>query len=156
MTSRTLLVVVDESEEMPVALRYAAWRARRTNSRVAMLHVIEQAGGIQPWAGVEATLNEDAVTRAKASLTEYEKLVETISGMKPDVYIRKGERKDALLKLLKEQPGISALILAAHTGTNGPGPLISYLTSSKGIRTLKIPLIIVPDTYEIPPGNEPL
>jgi nucleotide-binding universal stress UspA family protein len=150
MTARTLLVVVDDSKEMPVALRYAAWRARMTKSRVAMLHMIEAENSIQPWAGVEATLTEDAMKRAHTELEEYEKLVKEISGVKPLWYVKKGDRKEALLELLKEKPEVSALILAAHTGNEGPGPLVSYLTSAKGIRKIKIPLMIVPDTYEIP------
>ncbi|MGH7488781.1 MAG: universal stress protein, partial [bacterium] len=37
---RIFLVVVDDSQEMPVALRYAALRARHTGGRVALLYVI--------------------------------------------------------------------------------------------------------------------
>ena len=36
-TSRVFLVVVDDSPEMKIALRYACRRAAKTNGRVAML-----------------------------------------------------------------------------------------------------------------------
>lgn len=38
---RTFLVVVDETEEMRNALRYACRRAQHTNGRVALLNVVE-------------------------------------------------------------------------------------------------------------------
>lgn len=153
---RTYLVVVDDNPEMKLALRYAAMRARLSGGRVAMLRVIEPEDGIQPWAGVEATLTEDAVARAKAAMAEHETVVETISGRKPVLYIRQGLQKDMLVKLLQEQPDISVLVLAAKTGEAGPGPLISYLTSAKGLRVLTIPMVIVPDTYQFPDDNRPL
>ena len=40
---RVFLVVVDESEEMQVALRFACRRAQHTGGRVALLYVIEPA-----------------------------------------------------------------------------------------------------------------
>ncbi len=148
---RTFLVVVDESREMSVALKYAAWHARSTpRCRVAILYVAEPPA-IQPWAGVDETLTEDALNRARAELKGHEDLVENVCGMKPEVFIRKGDLRTELLRLLKEQPDISVLVLAAQTGEAGPGPLVSYLTSGKGIRALKIPLVIIPDTYQLPP-----
>ncbi|MCH8808530.1 MAG: universal stress protein, partial [Proteobacteria bacterium] len=42
-SDRVFLVVVDETEEMKVALRFACLRARRTGGRVALLYVIEPA-----------------------------------------------------------------------------------------------------------------
>lgn len=152
---RTLLVVIDDSAEMLVALRYAAWRARQNKGRVAMLHVIEPKE-IQAWAGVEDTLTEDALARARADLAEYEKLVETISGAKPVCFIRKGKRREVLLQLLEEQADISVLILGTHSGADGPGPLVSYLTSAKGLRALKIPLVLVPGSYQIPADLQPM
>jgi nucleotide-binding universal stress UspA family protein len=149
-TAHTFLVIVDESEEMLAALRYAAWYARQTQGRVAMLHVIEPEGGIQPWGVVEDVLTEDAIARARTDLAEYEKLVETVSGAKPLWFIRQGKRRQVLLKLLEEQQDISILVLGAKTGADDPGPLVSYLTSAKGFCALKIPLVIVPDAYQIP------
>ena len=41
---RIFLVVVDETEEMRVALRYAALRAFHTGGKVALLSVVEPPG----------------------------------------------------------------------------------------------------------------
>jgi len=59
------------------------------------------------------------------------------------VYIREGRRPDELLALISEEPTISILVLAAGTGPEGPGPLISYLTGKASAR-LRIPITIVP------------
>ena len=42
-SGRVFLVVVDESPELKVALRYACRRAQKTGGRVALLHVTEPA-----------------------------------------------------------------------------------------------------------------
>jgi len=59
------------------------------------------------------------------------------------VYIREGHRRDQLLALIAEEPSISILVLAAGTGPEGPGPLITYLTGKPAAR-LRIPITIVP------------
>jgi len=149
-TVPVFLVVIDESEEMHAALRYAAWHARQTRGRVGMLHVIELEDGIQPWESVEEALTGDAEAQAREKLATHSKFVETISEMKPVWFVRRSRRREALLKLLEEEPGISLLVLAAKKGGDDPGPLVSYLTSGKGLRALKIPLVIVPESFQIP------
>ena len=49
----------------------------------------------------------------------------------------------AALKLIEEEPSISILVLAAGTGPEGPGPLISYLAGKPAAR-LRIPITIIP------------
>ncbi|MDZ5646798.1 hypothetical protein [Nitrospirillum sp. BR 11828] len=47
------------------------------------------------------------------------------------------------MALIAEEPSISILVLAAGTGTAGPGPLITYIVG-KMSGTLRIPITIVP------------
>ncbi len=56
---RIFLVVVDETEEMRVALRFACRRARNTGGRVALLYVIEPAD-FQHWQAVGDLMREEA------------------------------------------------------------------------------------------------
>ena len=58
-SDRVFLVVVDETEEMEVALRFACRRARHTGGRVALLYVIEPAE-FQHWMAVEDLMREEA------------------------------------------------------------------------------------------------
>ena len=69
--------------------------------------------------------------------------VNRLSGTLPVLYLREGERRDQLLKLIDEEPGISILVLAAAAGQKGPGPLISALTG-KFLSRLRVPITIVP------------
>jgi hypothetical protein len=66
-----------------------------------------------------------------------------IAGSIPIVHIREGRPRDELLKLIAEEPTISILVLAAGTGPEGPGPLITALTGKAAAR-LRIPITIVP------------
>ena len=139
---RIFLVVVDESAEMPVALYYASRRARNTGGRVALLYVIQPAE-IQQWAAVEQLMQEERRQEAEQVLQKLAKEVNQNAGAVPVLYVREGSRRDELLKLIDEDPSISILVLGAGTGSEGPGPLISYL-AGKGAGRLKIPLTIVP------------
>ena len=53
--------------------------------------------------------------------------VNKLTGNLPILYFREGERRDELLHLIKEEPSISILVLAASTGPEGPGPLVTHL-----------------------------
>jgi nucleotide-binding universal stress UspA family protein len=139
---RIFLVIVDESPEMDVALYYASRRAQRTGGRVALLRVIppHEAHGL---ASVEALMREEAQQEAQQLLQRLAKTVVDEIGKLPAIYIREGSPRDELIELLASDPSISILVLAASTGPEGPGPLISFL-ASKGMAKLRVPVTIVP------------
>jgi nucleotide-binding universal stress UspA family protein len=139
---RVFLVVVDESAEMPVALYYASRRAQRTGGRVALLRVIprEESHGL---ASVEALMREEAQQEAEQLLQRLAKTVVDEIGALPILYIKEGSPRDELMELVTHDPSISILVLAAGTGPEGPGPLISFL-ATKGMAKLRIPVTIVP------------
>jgi nucleotide-binding universal stress UspA family protein len=139
---RIFLVVVDETEEMRVALHYAARRARHTGGRVALLYVIEPTD-LQQWMAVETLVREEKRQEAEALLGKLSAEVKELAGSMPVVHIREGRRRDELLKLIEEEPGISILVLAAGTGPEGPGPLITALVGKMAGR-LRVPITIVP------------
>jgi hypothetical protein len=66
----------------------------------------------------------------------------------PILYLREGDRRDELLKLIEEEPSISILVLGAATGPKGPGPLISALTG-KFVGRLRVPITIVPGDLSV-------
>src|SRR5438874_2447969 len=139
---RVFLVVVDESEEYRVAVHYAARRAAHTGGRVALLYVIEPAE-MQQWMAVEELAREERREEAEQLLQQLCEEIAPIAGAMPIVYIREGRRREELLALINEEPLISILVLAAGTGTEGPGPLISYLAGKPAAR-LRVPITIVP------------
>jgi nucleotide-binding universal stress UspA family protein len=139
---RVFLVVVDESEEMRVALRYASLRAKSVGGKVALLYVIEPSDFLQ-WMAVENLAQEERRSEAEALLHDLSAEVNKWAGSMPVLHVREGSRRDELLKLIEEDPGISILVLAASTDPTGPGPLISALTG-RFMNRLKVPVTIVP------------
>ena len=139
---RIFLVVVDETEELQIAVQYAARRAAHTGGRVALLYVIEPSE-LQHWVAIENLAREEQREEAELLMQRLCEEILPIAGTMPIVYIREGRRRDELLSLINEEPSISILVLAAGIGPEGPGPLISYLTGKPAAR-LRIPITIVP------------
>ncbi len=139
---RIFLVVVDESPEMAVALHYASRRAAHTGGRVAMLRMIpqEESHGL---ASVAALMREEAHQEAEQLLQRLARTVQAESGQAPIFHIAEGATSEAVLDLVNNDPTISILVLAAGTGPDGPGPLVSYL-AAKAAGRLRIPVTIVP------------
>lgn len=141
---RTFLVVVDDTEEMRAALRYACVRARRTGGRVALLRVVEPVE-FEHFLMVGDLMREEARQDAEDLLHRMASEVFEYSSQMPVLYVRDGEPRSELLRLLDEEPSISILVLGAGTGPDGPGPLITALCG-KHLNRLHIPLTIVPGT----------
>jgi len=139
---RVFLVVVDESKELQTALHYAARRAAHTGGRLALLYVIEPSE-LQHWISIENLAREERREEAEQLMQRLCEQIAPITGTIPIVYIREGHRRDQLLALIAEEPSISILVLAAGTGPEGPGPLVTYLTG-KPVARLRIPITIVP------------
>lgn len=139
---RVFLVVVDDSEEVTVALRFACQRARHTGGRVALFRSVEPIE-FQHWMGVGELMREEARQEAEALLEKVSQQVIELSGSIPAVYIREGTTRDELLSLLEEEPSISILVLAAAPKADNPGPLVNHLLGKAAAR-LRIPITIVP------------
>ena len=139
---RVFLVVVDDSEEMGVALRFASRRAQHTGGRVALLYVVEPAD-FQHWMAVGDLMREEARSEGEQLLQKLAAQVNEMTGSLPILYVREGSRREALLQLIEEEPSISILVLGANTGGRGPGPLIEALTG-RFMGKVRIPMTIVP------------
>lgn len=140
---RVFLVVVDETPEHRIAVRYAARRAAHTGGRVALLFVIEPAE-LQHFQAIEELARSERWEAAEELLHTLCDEIAPLAGSMPSVYIREGRARDELLQLINEEPAISILVLAAGTGPEGPGPLITYLTTGRLTARLRIPITIVP------------
>ena len=144
---RVFLVVVDDSPEMKVALRYACRRAAKTEGRVAMVYVMEP-GDYQEWVGVSNLMREEARTQAEAIMQKMAGEVQKHAQSFPILYFREGDRQDEVLKLIDEEPSISILVLGAATGSKGPGPLVAALTG-KFVGKMRVPVTIVPGNLTV-------
>ncbi len=144
---RTFLVVVDETEEMRNALRYACRRALHTSGRVALVYVIE-SGEFQHWLGVGRVMEQEARAQAEQRMQMLAAEVFAQTKLMPVVHIREGKRADEVVALLQEDPSISLLVLATASGTSDPGPLVTFLLGHLG-RRIRIPVTLVPGELSV-------
>ncbi len=141
-SERIFLVVADDTPELGAALTFACLRARNTGGRVGLLRLIEPAD-FQHWASVGHLMREEARMEAEQLLQQLAARAAEESGKMPVLFVREGEIKEELLKLIDEEPDIRILVLAAATGNKGPGPLITFLTK-RTIGGMRVPVTIVP------------
>ncbi|MDB5415525.1 MAG: universal stress protein [Rubritepida sp.] len=141
---RVFLVVVDDSPERAVALRYAALRAAKSGGRVALLRVVEPVEQAE-WAGIGAMMAQERLEEAESLLAGLAAQVKEITGGLPVLITREGKVADELLELLAEDPRISILVLATAADSKGPGPLVAALTGRLAAK-MTIPMTVVPGT----------
>jgi nucleotide-binding universal stress UspA family protein len=136
------LVVIDDTPECDRAVYYASRRAARTGAGLVMLRVIATHDRNQQWLGVADIMRAEAHEEATAVLARFAARANGISGITPERVIREGDSAQQVLELIDDDEDISVLVLAAGTGSEGPGPFVSSLTKSAG--TFPIPVAIVP------------
>ena len=136
------LVVIDDTPECDRALYFASRRALRIGAGVVMLRVIETHDRNQQWLGVADIMRAEAYEEANAILERYAGRANGVAGITPERTIREGATNEQILDLIDEDEDIAILILAAATGKEGPGPLVSGLAKTAG--EFPIPLAIVP------------
>ena len=141
-TDRTFLCVVDETKEFSAALRFACRRASNSGGRVALVYVTVPVE-FQHWMAVGERMREEAREEAEEMLNVASSVVQRRTGHVPVQYIREGTVREQVVDLIDEQQDISLLVLGAASGTDGPGPLISYLVE-KMAGNLRVPVTIVP------------
>ena len=141
-TDRIFLCVIDSTEEVRVAIRFASRRAERTGGRVALLYVMEPAD-FQHWMSVEEKMREERRDEAERVLQKHASKVHDICATMPALYVREGSPADAIQQLIEEEPRIAILVLGAGTGKKGPGPLVSSI-AGKLSGKFPIPITVVP------------
>ncbi|HZD90646.1 MAG TPA: universal stress protein [Pseudolabrys sp.] len=139
---RKYMVVIDDTDECDRAIYWAARRAGRTNSQLVMLLVIEPGERNQQWLGVADIMKAEAEEAAQKVLDKYGKRAKEVAGIEPERVIREGAPIDEIMKLIDEDTDIGILVLAAGTGKDDPGPLVSSL--AKTAANFPIPIAIVP------------
>ena len=140
--SRQFLVVVDDSPELDTAVRYACSRARSTGGKVALLYVYDVDHDFMHYRFVQELADREARADAVGILRAYAQRVLKETGREPSLFVRKGNRREQLFKLVKERPELSLLVLSSAIGKE-PGPLIEAVTG-KFAGKIGIPVTVVP------------
>ena len=139
--TRTYLVVIDDSAEARVALRFAARRAVKTNGTVEVLAVVQPQDFVQ-WGGVQAAIEEEQRLRIEASITASVGEIVDAAGIKPDIVVRAGDPVTEVRAYIGTRQDIAALVLGAAPAGK-PGPLVADFTGHDAGK-LPCPLMIIP------------
>lgn len=140
--TRTYLVVMDDSGEARVALRFAARRAIKTGGSLEVLAITASQDFVQ-WGGVQAAIEEEQQLRIEAQVAEALGELPGTDGLRPKaILIRAGEPIALVRDLLAERNDIAALVLG--TAPSGdPGPLVATFTGSDSGK-LPCPVMLIP------------
>ena len=141
---RVYLVILDDTAEASRALRFAARRAVRTGGTVHILALVPKQEFVV-FAGIQATIEEEARERAEELAIAAAGSVTSESGLLPQVSVKTGNGPQVVRDYLAVHPEVSALVLGAASEGN-PGPLITHFTSHLG--QLPCVLMIVPGTID--------
>lgn len=139
---RKFLVVIDDTQECRVALKYAVSRAIATGALVTILHVIDNAD-FQHWLGVEAIMRDEAYATAETTISSILSDVESAAELMPEIVVKQGDKREEILALLKEDKAIAILMLGSAVDGSGPGPLVASLANQTA-ETFPIPVTLIP------------
>jgi len=140
--ARNFVVVVDDSDESRLALRFATARAGHVEGGGIILFHAIPPGDFQHWVAVAEQLREEEREQARMLLEEAAGKIYAYSGVKPEIVIRDGNPREALLDFMQERDDLFALILAS-SASGEPGPLVEYF-SGPLVANLPCPLVVIP------------
>ena len=136
------LVIVDDTAEWDRAVYYACRWAIRGGGGVVMLRIIETEDQNQQWLGVAEVMRAEAHEEANAALDRAAGRANGIAAIAPERVIREGDPTEQILDVIEGDVDIAMLVLAANPGPEGPGPLITMISSAVG--AFPIPVTIIP------------
>jgi len=142
---RTYLVVVDDSPEAAVALRFAARRAVKTDGGVTILTVLPPQEFIA-FAGVQATMEAEARSHAEGLVAQAAGAILAESGITPSILVQEGDSPRVVADAIAADPDVAALVLGA-AASGSPGALVSHFAGVDAGR-LPVPVIIVPGSLD--------
>ncbi len=138
---RIYLVVIDDSPEAGIALRFAARRAVKTGGGVEILNLLPPQEFIA-FGGVQATIEEEALLHAQGIVAAAAGALFEESGLIPAITVRGGEGPKVIREMIADNPDIAALVLAA-AATGAPGALVAHFTGADA-GALSVPVMIIP------------
>lgn len=142
---RIYLVVVDDSAEAQIALRFAARRAVKTGGGVEILALIEPTE-LVPWGGVQAAIEDEAHDHAAELVAAAAGTILAESGLRPTITVRRGDGPTVVRELIAANRDIAALVLGA-AALGAPGPMVAHFAGADA-GSLPVPIMIVPGSLD--------
>jgi nucleotide-binding universal stress UspA family protein len=142
---RTYLVVIDDSPEARVALRFAARRAAKTEGRIEVLGIVEPQDFVQ-FGGVQAAIEEEQRLRIEGVVSSAVGEILDESGVEARIVVQQGEPVKAVREFIGLRDDVAALVLGAAP-SGSPGPLVADFTGTDAGR-LPCPVMIIPGSID--------
>ena len=142
---RTYLVVIDDSPEARVALRFAARRAAKTDGRIEVLGIVEPQDFVQ-FGGVQAAIEEEQRLRIEGVVSSAVGEILDESGVEARIIVQQGEPVKAVREFIGSRDDVAALVLGAAP-SGSPGPLVANFTGTDAGR-LPCPVMIIPGSID--------
>ena len=142
---RTYLVIIDETPEAEIALRFAARRAAKTGGAVEILALIPPQEFVA-WGAVQATIEQEAFEHAEELVSQAAGSLVDELGAYPVIHVRQGDPIAMIRETLGANPAIGALVLGAAL-SGSPGPRVMHFAGDAG--ALPCPLMIVPGSLSV-------
>lgn len=145
---RIYLVVVNNNKDHRPVLTYATRLAYLNHGSVGLV-CVRGNPDFSHWGGVENRIQKELLDESEKLAWEYAGFVRDLAPVPCCFFMDQGDVKDVIINIIDENVDhIKLLMLSADTkGSHGPGPLVSYF-SGKGLKQLKIPLVLVPDDMD--------
>ncbi|WP_395816947.1 universal stress protein [Devosia sp.] len=142
---RKFLVVIDDTPESDRAVTFAANRVHHVGGSVVLLSVLQTQDFAQ-FLGVEEVMRAEARDEIERLLDARLARIASIGDIRTETVIREGDMREAIERLVTEDPEIGILVLAASSGKDGPGQLITDFAARSGGAALPVIVTIIPGT----------
>jgi hypothetical protein len=145
---RNYFVVIDDSEEMWTAVKFATKRAKITKSNLTTISFIESiSDGMMLTPSTEKILDKEQLSSEKIKHKEVQDFIFKKSKIKAKSEIFKINEIDDFINFLNSYSSNSTIVLATSKDIGKPGPLIDKLIYEKG-NSLHCPLVIINGNLE--------
>ena len=148
INNRIYFVVIDQSDEMWTAVKFAIRRAKVTKSKITTVSFIQSASeGMMLTSGTEKILDKDQISTEKLKHKEVHNYILGRSKIKAKSEIFKYNEIDEFINYLNKYSSNSTIVLATSKDIGKPGPLIDKLIYEKS-NSLHCPLVIINGNLE--------
>ena len=138
---RTYLVVVDDSAEARVALRFSARRAAKTGGKIEVLGIVEPQDFVQ-FGGVQAAIEEEQRLRIEGVVSAAIGEILDESGVEMNIFVRQGEIVRTVREFIGSRTEVDTLVHDATISIN-PEPMVTNLCGHDAGK-LPCPVMIIP------------
>lgn len=140
-----LLVCVSQSHHSLAALKFAALKAKKNDSLIEILNVIDTTGKDYSLFSVGKVMKKEKLENSESYVKDLTNKVYEWSGIRPIVNLREGYISGEISNVLENDTSINLVIIGSSPESTSKGKLINYITD-KIHSKLFIPIIIIPDS----------